>query len=300
MNKLLLLIFLLIPIIAQADIEIGTSGTNLGIGTSSAVKALSVVGGVGIGTTGTDPYSLNGQAGGMLVISGNVGVGTYAPTAPLQVATVATAGTFPNFNYPSITLQTTPAAGDGENDGHNLYFTPAGTQRGAILAPEMMAFTGNQGLGTYVATAIFKSLGTSSGGGMTLSSSTTYHFKLNFALTGISATSGSISLTFATTGTIGSIFYSCIGTKSTAVNTATATSEFVYVNQASATIISAANTTTTAAELCDGMIRMTSSGTVTPTVSGSASGTGPTVLSNSYFYAEPTGPSTGTSIGNIV
>lgn len=275
----------------QSSTALGfTTNSNSGIGTTLPSSALSIgTNGLSVGATYTNGISAPSNG---VIIQGNVGIGTTTANQQLFVQG--------NIGIGTQVPMGSPVVNQIINDGHNLYFTPFGTSQGAIPAEQFMANTGNVGVGTYTATAIWKNLGTSNTGSPTLASNTTYRFNLNMYLSGISATSGSISLSFTTSGTIGRIFYSCIGTKSAAVNTATATSEWVTVNTASATVISAANTTTTAGEYCSGLIRMTGTGTVTPKLTGSASGAGPTLLQDSYFEIYPIGSDTTTTIGNIV
>jgi len=245
-------------------------------------------GNVGIGTS----FTSGGDA--LSIMNGNVGIGTWGAIAPEQIVS---GGSVPDINLPSFSLATAHA-GDVNNDGNNLYFTPFGTSRGAIPAEQMMALTSGNTLASSSALPIFN-IGSSSTGGVTLNSNTTYYFELEMYLSGLSGSSGSFSLTFATTGTIGSIGYQCHSDKSAVVNTATATQEITYVNQASATVISPSNTTTTGAAFCTGIIRMTSTGTLTPEISESQTGT-PTVAANSYFKIYPEGTNTTTTIGNIV
>lgn len=218
-----------------------------------------------------------------------------------QISTQFTADnpsmTVPNQNYSTMTLQTTPNPGDVENDGNNLYFTPFGTSRGGIPAMQMMALSSPYTLSSSSAQKIFN-IGSSSGGSVTLNSSTTYYFEMMLQVSGLSGTSGTASLTFATTGTIGSIAYQAITTRLAANGTAIASNQ-TGSNQAAATVICAASTTTSAQIYVTGIVRMTSTGTFTPELSESQTAT-PIIATNSYFKIYSIGSSSATTVGNIV
>lgn len=80
MWKKLLILICIIPGIANA-LEISTSSTNLGIGTTSTVNQLGVVGGLAVGSTAVNTTS---PIGG-IIIDGNVGIGSVNPFSKLDV-----------------------------------------------------------------------------------------------------------------------------------------------------------------------------------------------------------------------
>lgn len=76
-----LIAFLLLTIPAQADTEISTAGTNLGIGTTAVTNALSVKSTQAIGAT----YVNSTAPANSLIVEGNVGIGSINPGQKLDV-----------------------------------------------------------------------------------------------------------------------------------------------------------------------------------------------------------------------
>ena len=223
---------------------------------------------------------------------------TYAGMTLTGEESISSSGTVPNFNTPSMTLETSPSAGDWQVTANNAYFNHGNSENGAIPAMQMMALTSTRTMPSSSAAAIFN-VGSSTNGTVAVTSSTTYYFEMSLYISSMSSTSGTASLTFSTTGTIGSIFYFVTGSHSTAANAVSATDFSGNVQQASATAVTTGTTTTTAVIYAHGIIRVTTGGTITPQISFSQSST-PVIAANSFFLIYPVGTNTTTTVGNIV
>lgn len=152
MIRNILLMLLLLPGIANA-LEISTSSTNLGIGTTSTTNQLGVVMGLAVGSTSVNTTA---PVGG-IITDGNVGIGSTNPGTSLDtLGTIrATALTTTLTNTPQLGLypiQTNdshytigvPADGDNVNND-NLVFSS-----GVNLSTPEMVITpgGNVGIGS--------------------------------------------------------------------------------------------------------------------------------------------------------
>lgn len=82
MKKILFSILLLIPNISNAVIELSTSGTKIGIGTTSQSNSVSIRTNLAVGSTN---YVKTAAPTNGVIIEGNVGIGTLAPIRALDV-----------------------------------------------------------------------------------------------------------------------------------------------------------------------------------------------------------------------
>lgn len=81
--RILFLIFILFSGIAQANTEISTPGTNLGIGTTDTSNALGIASTLAVGGTS---YTQTAAPANGVIIQGNVGIGSTNPGSKLDVS----------------------------------------------------------------------------------------------------------------------------------------------------------------------------------------------------------------------
>lgn len=208
------------------------------------------------------------------------------------------------LTVPKITSAalSTATAGALEYDGKVSYFTPQGTQRG--VTPGMQYYRLNAALAGANSTAAQSILGV----GVTLSSSTVYAFELVFCLTkSAGATSHTVSALFGGTATLNNIAYDSIITQSSTTgavsgNPTTSTAYHLYVQQASATVITASIATAAQAvyPVIRGTVSINAGGTFIPQYQLSAApGGGYTSAIGSYFLIYPISASgSNTSVGD--
>jgi hypothetical protein len=167
---------------------------------TTSVTVPLVVGGTGAASTLTlQSTSGAGTTDQILVKVGNNGgttAATFASTAAFLLLGAGTTSIAP-FKLTSGTNLTTSAAGAAEYNGTNLFFTPTGTARAAVLsqyfyrlgaATTLSSATGNQ--------AIFSGLAS----GVLLAATTTYEFEIVFNLVTTGTTSHTESFGFTANG----------------------------------------------------------------------------------------------------
>jgi len=207
------------------------------------------------------------------------------------------------LTVPKITSSslTTATAGTFEYDGKVSYFTPQGLERG--VTPGMQYYRLNSTLAGSNATGAQSILGV----GVTLSSSTVYAFELVFCLTkSAGTTSHTVSALFGGTATLNNIAYDSIITQSSTTgavsgNPTTSAAYHLYVQQASATVLTAAIATAAQAvyPVIRGTVSINAGGTLIPQYQLSAAPGGAyTSAIGSYFSIYPISTSgSNTSVG---
>lgn len=219
-------------------------------------------------------------------------------TFPGQVNLVAGTTSIAPLDFTSGSLLTSPVAGAVEYDGKVIYGTPQGTQRGVI--PGIQFFRLNSNL----AGANSSSAQSTFGVGVTLSSSTVYKFQADFQLYKTAGTtSHTVSMLFAGTATLNSIYYTvaiATGTTTQSNFVDTAVAEAV-VNQATATVINTASSTATLSRYytMSGIVSVNAGGTFIPQYQMSAAPGGAySTMANSSILIYPIGASgANTSVG---
>lgn len=222
----------------------------------------------------------------------NSALAAKAPlTAPVFTAGTASANTAPKLS--AGTVNTTPEAGALEFDGVVLYSTPTANSRGVNLSEHFVVLTGTNTLASQTgAQAIFDGGGGPAGGAITLPTGT-YAFECQFALSAMSATSGSFGFALGGTATKSQAWTSL----SKDATLATASTTQLTYNTAANTALCAASTATVGATRIKGIIRVTVTGTVIPQVSLTTAAAA-VVAVNSFFRIRPIGASGVTTVGN--
>ena len=221
---------------------------------------------------------------------------TFNGTLTLRAGT-ATAGTAPLYMTSGTNL-TTAAAGAVEYDGNTPYFSIAASTRGVMPTEQIVVLTGTNNLTSQTAAQpIFDGGGGPTNGSVTLPIGT-YQFECVYALTAMSATSGSFGFAL---GGAATKTYTYDATASKA-GTAAATSQagFKLFSSAAATALVTNSTGTVGSAVIKGIIRVTSAGTIIPQVSLTVASAA-IVSANSYFKVSPLGNvSTVATVGNWV
>jgi hypothetical protein len=196
------------------------------------------------------------------------------------------------LNLTSGTNLTTATAGAMEYDGTVFYATPTVSQRGVIMAEQIILLQAAYTLTSQTAAqALFN---TPAGGQVTLTAGT-YEFECFYSLSAMSATSGSFGFALGGTATKTQFFWSLAQKGAAAVATATAT-QSTY-NVAANTALTTASVNTVGYANISGIINVSASGTVIPQVSLGVAAAA-VVGIGSYFRIRPIGSTTVTSVGN--
>lgn len=239
-----------------------------------------------LGTTAMNWYSL-------VDINGATFVGSITARAG-----TATAGTAPIYLQSGTNL-TTAAAGAIEYDGNTYYSTIAASTRGVMPSEQIVVLTGTNTLTSQTAVQpIFDGGGGPTNGSVTLPIGT-YMFECSFALTGMSATSGSFG--FALGGAATKTYaYNAQASKGTGTSLTTATATTATYNTGAQTTLNTAGTGTAGTAVIKGIIRVTVAGTVIPQVSLTVASAA-VIQAGSYFKVSPLGNvSTVATVGNWI
>jgi hypothetical protein len=130
-------------------------------------------------------------------------------------------------------------------------------------------------------------------GAITLAANTTYRFKCVANFTGLSVTTSGLQFGFGGTATVQNVLYVLNGAKANnTVGGATA-----YSTTAASTLIMAATTNANCAFDLNGMIRITTGGTLIPEI-GMQNASAGVVTTDTFFEIWPIGSNTATSVGN--
>jgi hypothetical protein len=196
------------------------------------------------------------------------------------------------LNLTSGTNLTTATAGAMEYDGTVFYATPTASQRGVIMAEQIILLQAAYTLTSQTAAqALFN---TPAGGQVTLTTGT-YEFECFYSLSAMSSTSGSFGFALGGTATKTQFFWSLAQKGAAAAATATAT-QSTY-NVAANTTLATASVNTVGYANISGIINVSASGTVIPQVSLGVAAAA-VVGIGAYFRIRPIGSTTVTSVGN--
>lgn len=214
-------------------------------------------------------------------------------TSQLKLAAgTATAATAP-LEFTSGTLNTTAEAGALEYDGTAYYSSVAASTRGVMPSEQVTVLNGTYTLTSQ--TAAQKLFNATTNGAVTLPVGT-YQFECSFALTGMSATSGSFG--FALGGAATKTYsYNAIASKGTSTALTTASATTATFNTGAQTTLNTAGTGTAGTAVIRGIIRVTVAGTVIPQVSLTVASAA-IIQAGSYFKVSPVGSATVTTVGN--
>ena len=186
----------------------------------------------------------------------------------------------------------TTTAGALEYDGVALYATPTASQRGVIMAEQIILLQAAYTLTSQ--TAAQKLFNTPTNGQVTLTAGT-YEFECFYSLSAMSATSGSFGFALGGTATFTQFFWSLAQKGAAAAATATAT-QSTY-NVAANTALTTASVNTVGYANISGIINVSASGTIIPQVSLGVAAAAAVGI-GSYFRIRPIGNTTVTSVGN--
>ena len=138
-------------------------------------------------------------------------------------------------------------------------------------------------------------VGSSGNGSFNTTANTTYKFKIITSLSGLSATSGTISFGILGTANITNIGYNSNTIKSASLGT----SQQYNFTTANASVLTSGNTATSAKIIIEGTFSVTTAGTIIPAFAVSQTTT-PVVDANSYFEIVPIGSNTITNSTDII
>lgn len=212
-----------------------------------------------------------------------------SPTITGAALSAGTASVAP-FNLTSGTNLTTATAGAVEYDGTVFYATPTASQRGVIMAEQIILLQSAYTLTSQ--TAAQKLFNTPASGQVTLSVGT-YEFECSYFLTSLSSTSGGYGFALGGTATF-TQSYLAIAKKDTSL--ANQNQPFMSYNTAANINITGSNTNTTGNAYISGIINVSASGTIIPQVSLTIAAAA-IVGIGSYFRIRPIGSTTVTSVG---
>lgn len=167
-------------------------------------------------------------------------------------------------------------------------------ERAAIVSVQFIQ-TPPGGFTLAASTSLQKMFGSPPKGAVAVQGATTYEFECRFALTALSATSGSFGWGFLGTATFTSQEWLAIGVKAaTLLNSGT---QVQVWNTTASTDITGLNTNTTGVGWIRGRVRINKAGTLIPGISTSVGTSTPLVNAGSSFGIWPIGNSSVISVG---
>jgi len=283
--------------------------------TPIAVSALPVVGYLAeAGDRNVVNNALNPRAGSVVVGGGSETVVVYCDgtnwicdsglgtttgsnnvvlsTSPTIAGLIAAAGTttVPSLKLTNGTNLTTTTAGAIEYDGSAFYNSVAASTRGVMPSEQIVILDTAYTLTSQ--TAAQKLFNASTNGAVTLPVGT-YQFECQFALSSLATPSAFGFAMVAGTAVIGAQGWTAIAAKGTALTSPSAAT--ISFNTAPSLAITATNVPTTGEAIVRGIIKITTAGTIIPSVSLSLAAAA-VVSANSYFKISPV---SGTSAANI-
>ena len=279
---------------AQATL---VSGTNI-----KTVNSTSLVGSGDVAVqatlvSATNIKTINGASilgSGDLTVTGSFTGGTLTSNLTLAAGTTSLIP----LTLQTGTLNTTASAGAVEYLGNTFYASIAASTRGAIPTEQWVVLTSTNTLTSQTGVQpIFDGGGGPTNGSVTLPVGT-YQFECVYALTAMSATSGSFGFSIAG-GTGPATFTFSYDATASKAGTAAATSQagFKLFSNAASTALVTNSTGTVGSALIKGIIRVTVAGTIIPQVSLTTAAAA-VVSANSYFKVSPIGNATVATVGN--
>ena len=274
-----------------------TTGANLTVQSATAVSLGTIPPGVTMmptALTNTGDTAADWEIGytdfSTLTGTGNAVLSTQPTVTGLTLA--AGTATVQPLKLTSGTNLTTAAAGSVEYDGSVPYFSIAASTRCVLPSEQLVVL--NTAYTLTSQTAAQKLFNASTNGAVTLPIGT-YQFECFYSLSAMSATSGSFGFALvAGTAVIGSQGWWSMAEKGTAtVATATA-AQFTY-SVAANTTLATASTNTVGYAFIRGVVKITTAGTIIPSVSLGVAAAA-VVGINSYFKIAPI---SGTAAANI-
>jgi len=265
--------------------------TSLGLGTAAVLD---------VGTTANKIVQLDGSAK-LPAIDGsqltNLPTATLSPTTGTLGSWVrSTSPTLTNVTYAAGTTGlapyvmtagtnlTSPVAGAWEYDGTVSYFTPNTSNRTLNLCENFVILSSTRSfLSNTSAQAIFAGGGGPTNGTLTLPAGT-YTFTLYFAVSGLSASTHSLTFTYGGTATIGSVLTYDVW------NSIASTTSSISIQSSS--------TSTSTIFYAIGVIRVTNGGTLIPSLTQTTNTAAATVAINSFFKITQVGSSSAAYVGN--
>lgn len=168
-----------------------------------------------------------------------------------------------------------------------------------LFAPksDFMALTSAYGLANSTSLQKMFNVGSGSAGAFNTTANKTYEFRIEFDMTGLSSSSGTLGFGFLGTVTITSISYKAETSKQTLSSLA---SPFLTsIQTASQSTITSSTTGTACKGVITGIVRCTTAGTLIPAISTSIGIGTAQVEVNSYFKITEIGANTITATSNI-
>lgn len=194
------------------------------------------------------------------------------------------------------TLLTTPEAGALEMNANTIYATPEAGNRGALCTEHICCLSSAYTLTST--TSEQKMFNATSNGALTLAIGT-YFFESCFIVTGMSATSGNLTWDFQGAGTavVGSICYFTNAIDNVSVGTAATDQASYQITAQTATQIATAGTATNLGAFCSGTFRVTTGGTIIPSVA-LITAAAASVVVGSYFRCHIVGDQNMATVGD--
>jgi hypothetical protein len=286
-----------------------SSGTDYTVGTASLgsgiLRSTTATGNISIAIAGTDfqapiTFTTTGTSGVATFSAGTLNIPNYSGLllsgGTMTGGIVLAAGTtsLSPLQFTSGTNLTTATAGTIEYDGSVFYAGVAASTRAGVRAEQSVQL--NTAYPLTSQTAAQKAFNASTNGAVTLPVGC-YEFECRFALTALSATSGSFGFAMA-----GSATYTQQWTAaaSKAATLATAATWQMSYNVAANTTLATASTSTVGTAIIRGRLNVTATGTVIPQISLTQLAT-PSVSAGSFFRVNSVSASNGATnilVGN--
>lgn len=223
--------------------------------------------------------------------------GTVISALETGAAAVAGTTTVPPLQLTSGTNLTSPAAGSIEYDGTTFYATPVTSNRG-VEGPIHFVMNSATQTGTNGGAAQPVFVTTLTSGAITLPATTAYIVTGVYNIVTSGTSSHSIGIGFGGTAGITSAMISYTSTNGT-TGAVSAASTTLATGVGNTTVTAAVAAATNNTIIINGVIRISTTGTLIPqfTYSGSP-GAAPTITSGTYLSLMPVGSNTVTNVGN--